>query len=295
MDGESEWRIDRDLPDEEEVLKRRRLTRPAPGPAMRIGTSGWSYEDWEGPFYAPGTRPDQWLGEYARSFSSVEIDSTFYGVPREATVRTWEERSPAGFIFAAKLPRDISHEPKGLAPGSELLRSFLDRMALLGDKLGPLLIQFPPRFKPAHADGGAILHAFLESLPQDFRFAVEFRDAAWHQPDVLELLAEKGIAWVCGVGPDSPPMRPLTADFTYLRWLGDRRIETFNAVVHDRRAELQEWAHWIEAHRERLREIYGYFNNHYTGHAPATAREFLLLLGQDPPPPPVQTQGELFQ
>ncbi len=293
MPEKDDWRREEDFLDEESYLRRRSKAAPDPEPPLRffIGTSGWSYRDWQGSFYAPGTRSEAWLASYGSSFQSVEIDSTFYSVPRASVVEAWAERSPADFVFSAKFPRDITHEAGGLSDAAELTHLFLERMSLLGDKLGPLLLQFPPGFRVGRLDA---LRTFLEALPRKYRYAVEFRHTDWHSEEVLALLAHLNMAWTIGIGPDSPPVRPLTADFTYLRWLGDRQIESFGRVQIDRRAELREWARWIEEQRERLREVYGYFNNHYSGHAPATARAMLTLLGREAPPPPAERQGDLF-
>jgi uncharacterized protein YecE (DUF72 family) len=154
-----------------------------------------------------------------------------------------------------------------------------------------MLLQFPPFFRVGRMEA---LARFLEDLPRDFHYAVELRHADWHNEELLSLLARLNMAWTVGVGPDSPPVRPLTADFAYLRWLGDRQLDVFSRVQIDRRSELQQWAHWIEKQRGRLREIYGYFNNHYAGHGPASARSLLAMLGQTPPPPPAERQGDLF-
>jgi uncharacterized protein YecE (DUF72 family) len=288
-----DWRSEEDFMDEEAYFAARDA---APGDRAKsaqlwIGTSGWSYKDWLGSFYEAGTRPENFLRSYASSFRTVEVDSTFYAVPRSSVIRAWAERSPADFVFAAKFPRGITHEAGGLENGAGLTRLFLRRMALLGDKLGPLLLQFPPFFRIERLDA---LQTYLASLPREFRYAVELRHPEWHAEPVLELLARRNMAWASGVGPDSPPVRPLTADFAYLRWLGDRQIQSFGEIRLDRRAELQEWARWIEQQRERLREIYGYFNNHYAGHGPASARSLLAMLRQPAPPPPAERQGDLF-
>ncbi|MBN2171833.1 MAG: DUF72 domain-containing protein [Candidatus Krumholzibacteriota bacterium] len=294
MGEKDNWRVEDDFVDEEDFF--REPSRPAAeggkgGAEIFVGTSGWSYKDWEGTFYAPATRPEHYLPAYAATFRTVEIDSTFYSVPRESVVRAWDERTPDGFVFAAKFPRDITHEPGGLDPDSEVVQAFLDRMALLGDKLGPLLLQFPPGFRPDRMNA---LRTFLEGLPGDFRYAVELRHAGWHDEMLLGLLADLDMAWVSGVGPDSPPVRPVTTDFCYLRWLGDRSLETFREVVVDRGEDLADWAGWIRERRRGLRRVFGYVNNHYSGHAPATARELLALLGQEPPLPPAERQGDLF-
>ncbi len=280
---------------DEEIYVRERFKPPRPEgdhrSELHVGTSGWSYKDWVGSFFAPGTRPENYLRSYADCFRSVEIDSTFYAVPRESVVRGWNERSPAHFRFAAKFPRDITHEANGLEPGGRLCRLFVDRMMLLGDKLGPLLLQLPPTF---HADGAQELWPFLESLPGELRVAVEFRSPSWHSEETLARLNRLGMAWTIGIGPLNPPVRPITTDFTYIRWLGDRSIEAFGETLLDRDAEIAGWAEWIEERRAELLAVYGYFNNHYAGHGPASAASLLEMLGEERPTPPAKRQGDLF-
>ena len=295
MSERDDWRREDDFVEEEQYLRSRLGTegekRPEPAARILIGTSGWSYRDWLGSFYAAGTRPEDYLRSYATSFATVEIDSTFYAVPKASVVEGWEEKSPADFIFSAKFPRDITHGASGLETGGDLTRLFLARMSLLKDKLGPLLLQFPPFFRAGRLEA---LRAFLEALPREFRYAVELRHAEWHKPEILDLLSGLNIAWAMGVGPDSPAVRPLTADFAYLRWLGDRQLEVFSQVQIERKDEIQVWAHWIEKQRRFLHAIYGYFNNHYAGHGPASARSLMAMLGLKPAAPPAERQGELF-
>ena len=225
MGEKDDWRLEEDFIDEEDYLHAKMEPESAPLEIL-IGTSGWSYRDWLGGFYAPGTRPESFLQSYAGSFRSVEIDSTFYSVPKASVVEGWRERSPEDFVFAAKFPREITHEAGGLSSGGELALLFLKRMSLLEGKLGPLLLQFPPGFRPERLDA---LRVFLEGLPREFRYALEFRHPDWHSEELLDLLTRLGMAWASGVGPDNPPVRPLTTDFSYLRWLGERQIdETFN-------------------------------------------------------------------
>lgn len=294
MKGDYEdWRQE-DFQDEEAYL-RARSPEGAAGAQLLIGTCGWSYRDWEGSFYPAGTRAVDYLRHYCRVFRTVEVDSTFYALPRAQVVENWASRSPEGFVFAAKLPRDITHAEGGLAR-IDLAREFVARMDLLGPKRGPLLLQFPPRFRVERLPELARL---LAALPDGIRCAVEFRHEDWHCDPVLGLLRERNVAWVAAVGPNNPPQRPLTADFAYLRWIGDREIEVFDRIRVERREELARWAAWIEARRQSLHTIYGYFNNHYAGHGPASARDLLTRLGLRPPEPeadeaPPTDQGNLF-
>ena len=286
MMEKNDWRRDDDLPDEEEFF------RPSEDPSaeLRVGTSGWSYQDWLGGFYAPGTRAECYLECYAASFDVVEIDSTFYAVPRQSAVEGWARRSPDAFRFCPKFPREITHE-RGLLGCAELTDVFLERMSLLGEKLGPLLLQFPASFG---VENFPVLDSYLKNLPGRFRYAVELRNREWRRQETLDLLRGLGMAWTLAIGPRGEEYRPQTADFAYLRWLGSREIQEFSRVVVDRSEELEQWAGWIREEAVQLKEIYGFFNNHYSGHAPASAREMLALLGRETPDPPGERQGDLF-
>lgn len=159
---------------------------------VRIGAQGWNYNAWTGPFYPPGTRPADFLTVYARAFDTVEVDSTFYAIPPEKTVRGWGERTPGDFVFALKLPREITHERR-LRDSEEVAGTFFARARTLGPKLGPILIQLAPDFGPGELPA---LAAFLPTLPRDLRVAIEFRHRGWIHEGVLALLAEHRVALV---------------------------------------------------------------------------------------------------
>ncbi|MEW6636551.1 MAG: DUF72 domain-containing protein, partial [Actinomycetota bacterium] len=161
-----------------------------PEPGLYLGTSGWSYADWEGTLYPEGLPAGARLAEYVRRYATVEIDSTFYGTPRRSTVQRWREVSPEGFLFAAKFPKEITHE-RSLVGCEREARIFVETMALLGDRLGPLLIQLPPSFD---VEGMSALEDFLGSLPEGFRYAVEVRHRSWLGSDLPEMLRERGTA-----------------------------------------------------------------------------------------------------
>lgn len=257
-----------------------------------IGTQGWNYAAWVGPFYPEGTKTAEMLSLYAQAFRTVEVDSTFYATPAAKSVRGWAERSPAGFVFSLKLPREITHERRlrGAADETEL---FLERARLLGPKLGPVLVQLGPDFAPSEL--GA-LRDFLPLLPRDLRFAVEVRQERWTRPnvlpDLLALLADHGVALALSDGQWLPRDAVLelaaapTADFLYLRWMGPNRdLTDFSHVQIPREAEAREWAAVLHRIVELGIDIYGYVNNHYEGHSPASARELQSFLGQRPVDP----------
>ncbi|MBC8366235.1 DUF72 domain-containing protein [bacterium] len=287
MEQDKNWRREEFI-DEEEFF---RENSDKEGASVFVGTSGWSYKDWEGNFYPAGTKQAGYLESYTGVFGVVEIDSTFYAVPRQSAVDGWAKRSSENFRFCAKFPREITHDRSLLGCG-ELSRVFLDRMSVLEGKLGPFLLQFPATFTAA--ENFPILEAYLGTLPGDHHYAVELRSRDWRQRETLELLAAHNVAWTIGVGAAGEEHRPLTADFAYIRWLGSREISQFSEVQVNRQREIRDWADWIMERAAELREVYGFFNNHYSGHAPTNARELLERLGHEPPPDPGRRQGSLF-
>lgn len=267
---------------------------------MLLGTQGWNYPSWVGPFYPPGTPQTEMLRVYSRAFRTVEVDSTFYAVPGEAVLQAWREKVPDGFLFALKVPQEITHERR-LTGADTLMRRFLDRVAVLGSALGPLLVQLSPDFRPSEANRDA-LTAFVTGLPIRFRWAVEFRHPDWLTADTLELLRRYNVAlvladsrWVKRGLILDLAIEP-TADFCYVRWIGaQRRLVDYSRVQIDRDYDLMLWARAMETAASRVRAIYGYVNNQYQGHSPHTVRSLQRLLGQEPTEPELlQEQVELF-
>ncbi|MGH7752503.1 MAG: DUF72 domain-containing protein, partial [Gemmatimonadales bacterium] len=238
-----------------------------------------NYPGWVGPFYPPGTRPPEFLRIYSRAFKTVEIDSTFYGVPADEAISAWAERVPAGFAFALKIPREITHERRLRNAGDEL-RAFVDRAYLLGDRLGPLLVQCPPDFGPQEEPS---LAGFLAELPSGPRFAVEFRHGGWVTRETLALLERHRVALVLTDGPWVRKMLDLaihpTTDFAYVRWAGRRRRQYSPADVDQ---QLSQWSVALAALASRVKTVYGYFSNSFAGHAPESARAMQGLIGQKP-------------
>jgi uncharacterized protein YecE (DUF72 family) len=256
--------------------------------AIHLGTQGWNYDAWVGPFYPTGTRPADFLTVYARAFDTVEVDSTFYAIPPAKTVRGWAERTPAHFTFALKLPQEITHERR-LRDSDDLLTIFVDRARELGPKLGPILIQLGPDFSPSELPA---LARFLPKLPHDVRFAIEFRQRAWIHDGVLALLAEHHVALALSDGRWIPRKQMMqlatrpTADFVYARWMGpDRAIVDYSRIQVDRTRELELWSGVLWPLAERGILIYGYVNNHFAGHSPQSARELQRLLRLTPVDP----------
>jgi len=266
-------------------IARRWIPFPVMGGAIRIGTQGWSYDAWVGPFFPAGTRPADFLAMYARAFDTVEVDSTFYATPPSQTVRGWARRTPANFVFALKLPQEITHEKRlrGVEGATSL---FLESARELGGKLGPILIQLGPDFAPVELPA---LASFLPKLPPDLHFAVEFRQKGWIHDGILALLAEHNVALALTDARWIPRKQMLvlaerpTADFMYIRWMGaDRGIVDYSRIQIDRIRELESWAAVIGEVSARGVDVFGYINNHFAGHSPASARELMALLGQKP-------------
>lgn len=269
--------------------------------SILIGTQGWNYPAWVGPFYPPGTRTSEYLPTYARAFRGVEVDSSFYAVPDARTVRAWGERTPPDFTFALKMPKEVTHERR-LSDADDLVREFLGRARELRSKLGPILLQMGPNFAP---DELPALAQFLPILPDDLRFAIELRRKEWMGPEVLphllELLARHGISLALSDGKWIPRQTMLeladcaTADFLYVRWLGpDRDITDYSRVQFDRSEEIGAWADVLK-NVANTKEIFGFFNNHFAGHSPASARAMQRLLGEEPvDPETLRVQRSLF-
>ncbi|HEX5581202.1 MAG TPA: DUF72 domain-containing protein [Gemmatimonadaceae bacterium] len=256
--------------------------------SIHIGTQGWNYDAWVGSFYPTGTRSADFLTVYGRAFDTVEVDSTFYATPASKTVRGWYDRTPPGFLFALKLPQEITHERR-LRDVEDATALFFDRARELEEKLGPVLVQFGPDFGP---DELPALAAFLPLLPRDVQVAVEFRQRGWIQEGVLALLAEHGVALALSDGKWIPRKQLLalaahpTADHAYIRWMGpDRSITDFSRIQVDRSREVEAWSTALWGLSQRVRSVYGYVNNHFAGHSPATARDLQHLLGQKPVDP----------
>jgi uncharacterized protein YecE (DUF72 family) len=241
---------------------------------ISLGTSGWSYGEWEGPFYQKGEKRK--LHAYSRVFQTVEIDSTWYRYPSKGTVMGWLRYSPSDFIFTAKIPRVITHEKKlGLKGEVQAdLASFLELMQplQLNGKLGCLLIQLPPSYEYNPEN----LEAFFRILEPPFRFAVEFRNLSWMREETWQLLRKYDVAYTNVDEPLLPPDVHITTDFTYFRWHGRARRPWFNYLY--RKEELEPWVPKVVEAAKQVRRVYGYFNNHFHGYAPENCLDILEML-----------------
>jgi len=265
---------------------------------IKIGTCAWTYDDWRGVFYPEHLPADERLAFYARHFSGVEVDSTFYHAPKASAVAHWAEVTPEGFAFACKLPQEITHQQR-LRDSTESLHEFLNALAPLGDKLWCVIVQLPPSFRPRRDE--AALRAFVHQLPGNVRFAIEFRHAEWHQPRIAHLLEEHRVAWVWN---DLTPVdhqqegafefQPDTSDLVCVRLMGDldkkygedgRKIHRYRKLMWPRDAALDSWSVRLRQAAENHRRIFVAVSNHFEGYGPQTVQRFGERLGFSCPLP----------
>ena len=238
---------------------------------IRIGTSGWQYAHWKGPFYPEDLPKRAFLAHYAGHFDTTEVNSFFYGLPKAETVTGWRRAVPAGFEFAVKASRYITHMKKLKDPEASLAK-FWDRARMLDEQLGPVLFQLPPSWG-VNADR---LRAFLAALPDGPRYAFEFRDPSWFADEVLELLQGHGAALcVYELGQQASPVT-VTGDFAYVRLHGP---EAGYAGDYGDQA-LAGWARQLAAWREQGLDAYLFFDNDEAGYAAQDALRLRQLLGQ---------------
>lgn len=256
-----------------------------------LGTVGFGYKDWDGVFYPAGSPTRNYLSHYSKIFNTVELDTTFYGTPSAERVKQWAANTPADFKFCVKTPRQITHELR-LKGTASLMQAFLDVIGLLEQKLGVILIQLPPSFSAAQFDTVA---AFLEDLPLGLRYAIEFRHESWFTGETTTLLKTHHICWTSTDYSDLPRQIALTTDFLYIRWLGRHgQFEQKDQEQIDVSPQLAWWWEYIQPQLARVQTIYGFFNNDYAGHSPATCNQFKTIVGLSPTYPQLPQQGRLF-
>lgn len=255
-----------------------------------VGTCGFAYKDWIGPFYPPATKQPEMLGYYAQCFRAVEIDSSYYGVPSEDTVRRMDARTPDAFRFCFKAPATLTHVPDATASVHSDARDFRSNLTPLleSGKLGCALIQLPNSFKPGAGSERRLraVVASLEGLP----LVVEFRNRAWQVPPTSELLRELGVGW-CNV--DMPALESLmrpssdaTSPVGYVRFHGRNAAQWWQGTNVTRYAydyrpeELAPWAERLAEIEESTQETYAFFNNHAAGKAAGNAEMLERLLAE---------------
>ena len=265
-------------------------------PNVYVGTSGWAYPDWLGSFYPADSKPEDLLPHYARYFRAVEIDSTYSTIPARSVVAGWKENTPSGFIFAAQVPGIITHQ-KVMKDCQRELTTFLNSLDLLGDRLGPLLLQFPYFNRNSFASRAQfdrLLRPFLKTLPKEFKFAVEIRNKNWITWDLLEMLRDHSVAfvvvaqaWMPSIDMLARALDLLCADFFYARFIGDRReaqTQRSDHLTEDKTSELMVWIEDLKKIADRAPRTYAFFSNHYAGFAPGSVKLFHELWHKAPQP-----------
>jgi uncharacterized protein YecE (DUF72 family) len=224
--------------------------------SARVGCSGWNYASWRGRFYPSNLPASRWLEYYATRFDTVEINNTFYRLPERSTFVSWRSQPPAGFLFAVKASRFLTHMKRLLEPEEPLKRLFT-RATGLGRKLGPVLYQLPGSF----AIDIPRLDRFLRALPRTAsgsrRHVIEFRDPSWYVPQTFELLADRGAALCLHDKLGSPISEPSVGPFVYVRFHGTSG--SYHGSYSPR--QLDRWAHTLAEQIQAGRDVFAYFNN----------------------------------
>lgn len=238
---------------------------------VRIGTSGFHYKHWVGPFYPPKTPAPRMLEFYVQHFDTLELNNSFYRLPTIQAFECWRESTPPDFIFAVKASRFITHNKK-LKDPENALENLLPRVEHLRKKLGPILFQLPPKWKVNIER----LHELLELLPREHRYAFEFRELTWLRPEVNRILEKFNAAFcIYELARYHTPLE-ITADFSYVRLHGPEAGKYQGSYSDER---LGDWARWIQEQSKRLKAIYVYFDNDQAGYAAQNAlrlREMVL-------------------
>lgn len=272
--------------------------------AFFIGCQGWNYSDWttkaddQSIFYPRGTRPNEMLEIYAKAFSTIEVDSTFYAIPASLTIENWHRKTPDNFIFSLKMPQEITHEYVLREPSFVILEEFCERVLMLKEKLGVVLIQLAPTFG-ATKENAYALREFLAVLPKEIRFAIEFRNREWMVDWTFAELTKNKVA-LCGTEGSWIPretmfesLQKTPCDFAYIRFMGERDLTSFDKVVRPQDANLQIWAEEIS--KLKSQEVFAYFSNFYEGFAPASANKLKNLFRQETvEASELENQGSLF-
>jgi len=240
-------------------------------PRIHIGTSGWHYDHWKGPFYPEDISAEKMLPHYTGYFHTVEINNSFYQLPKKGTLELWKKTVPSHFVFAMKGSRYITHMKK-LKDPSRGVPPLLDAAGVLGKKLGPLLFQLPPRW---HINLER-LNEFLQFLPADHRYAFEFRDPTWFDDRTYEALAKRGAAFCIYhlAGTLSP--KEVTTDFVYVRLHGPE--EAYRGQYGAK--TLSGWAGAFSTWQHQGKEIFCYFDNDQAGYAAQDALRLQEMLSK---------------
>lgn len=231
---------------------------------IRIGTSGWHYNHWQRRFYPEQLRKHEWFEYYAKSFDTVEINNTFYQLPKEASLQRWYDLAPANFVYSVKANRFITHI-KRLKDAADSLEQFSQRISILGEKLGPVLYQLPPNLRK---DLG-LLRAFLQLIAKQKPAVFEFRHESWFSQDCYQLLEQFGKNFCIHDLPGAGAPQVITGGLIYIRFHGPgaRYAGKYSKTA------LAGWAKWIKEHLASVQAVYAYFNNDVDANAVYNAKE----------------------
>jgi uncharacterized protein YecE (DUF72 family) len=235
-----------------------------------IGTSGWHYDSWRGPFFPKGLPAKCQLQYYASQFSSTELNGVFYRTPTPEAVKSWREQTGRGFVFTWKASKFITHWKRLSENSVNSLELLEARLSLLQEKAGPILFQLPPNF---HAAPDRLI-SFLKLLPKKRRYSIEFRHPSWYSPRVLSLLADRNICLCLSDHHDAPAPWKRTADFVYIRNHGPGGRYT----GHYRPSMLANQARRIRSWKKHGYDVYVYFDNDQKSAAPADALRLRQML-----------------
>jgi len=235
---------------------------------IRIGTSGWHYAHWEGPYYPDKLPKSKWFQHYAKDFDTVEINNTFYQLPKQQTFELWHSQAPKNFLYTVKANRYITHI-KRLKDPKEPLERFFERALLLKQNLGPILYQLPPNF---HKDLDR-LKAFLRALPKDRTAVFEFRHQSWFSQDTYKLLQQFNAAFCIHDMPGMKAPRVVTTDVIYIRFHGP----TGKYAGNYSKTALKNWAQWLKENIKNASAVYIYFNNDVDANAVFNAKTLKQL------------------
>jgi uncharacterized protein YecE (DUF72 family) len=241
---------------------------------LLIGTSGWVYRSWKGRFYPDDLPGRRYLEYYAREFSTTEINSSFYHLPRPQTYANWAKQVSGDFVFAVKASRFLTHI-KRLVDPEEAWHRFVHNALELGDRLGPILLQFPPGFQKNEARLSAFLEIAQEAAPPTpLQLVCEFRHESWFTDEIYRLLGRHKAAWCIADGAKYPRKDLITADFAYIRYHGRSRMFASNYS----KAILTKEARLIKRYLRDGLDVFAYFNNDAEGYAIKNARTLKTLL-----------------
>jgi len=236
-----------------------------------IGTSGFSYSHWEkGVFYPEELKKNKKLEYYSGNFNTVELNSSFYHLPKKETFSNWKGEVPKGFIFSVKVSRYITHIKK-LKDSKEPWNNLLERSKGLDSKLGPFLFQFPPNWKKNKER----LEKLLKNIDGDYKIAFEFRHPSWFCPEIYEIFENyKNVSFCITDSPNWPSIDDCKGDFVYIRMHGKDKL--YSSSYSEKK--LKELSEKIKEYLSNNLEVYCYFNNDAKGNAVSNAKELLRIL-----------------